>query len=101
MMEVLGSVGGSTCRPSRIARMVRGAQSALQNGRDAHAAGGANGNEPALRLALVEQFRERGDDAGSGRGERVAERETAALDVELRAIDGAERARKSQFFPAE
>src|ERR1700677_3668584 len=96
----MSAVKNSAYGPPRSISAPKSA-SALQNGGDAHAAGRTNGNEPALCLGLVERFRKRGDDAGSGCGKRVAERQTAALDVELGAIDGAEHCRKAQFFLAE
>ena len=64
--------------------------STLDNGRDAHAAGGADRDQAALGPVFIENLRERGDDARAGRGERVADREAAALHVELGSIDGAE-----------
>src|SRR5580704_16337595 len=91
MMKVLGSarVGWMVSAVKNSAygppRSISAANypSSLQNGRDAHAARRTNGNQPALCLALVEQFGKRRDDAGSGCGKRVTERETAPLDVEL------------------
>src|SRR5215470_12699667 len=58
--------------------------------RDAHAAGGADRDQAAARALFLEQLGERRDDARAGRGERVAEREARAVDVELRLIDAAQ-----------
>ena len=63
---------------------------ALQNGGYAHAAGGADGDQAALCLVLVENLRKRGDDARAGGGERVADRQTAAPHIEFGAIYDAE-----------
>src|ERR1700685_402453 len=73
-------------KPGRGARA-----SALQNRRYPHATGGTHGDEPALGVGVVrQQLSERRDDACAGRSERMAYRDAAAFDVELRAIDAAQ-----------
>src|SRR3984885_477661 len=68
------------------------APSALENGRNAHAAGGANRDQPALGARILgENLGERRDDARAGGGERVAEGHAATLHVEARTIDASER----------
>src|SRR5690606_8882494 len=64
--------------------------SALEDGADALAAGGAHGYEGAAAAALREELRGRGEDARAGGGKRVAGGKGAARDVEPRRIDGAE-----------
>src|SRR5262245_53053702 len=76
-------------------------QLAFQDGGDAHAARGADGDEPAAAAALGEDLGERRDDARAGRGERVADRDRAAAHVEPRAVDRAERLREPEPLAAE
>src|ERR1700752_3276951 len=64
----------------------------LENRGDAHSARGANGDKPAPRAALGELLGERRHDARAGGGERMADGDARAFRVELRAVDGAERA---------
>lgn len=58
----------------------------FHDGRDAHAACGADGDEPAAAV-LGEQLGEIGHDAGAGRREGVAVGDGRAFDVELGAVD--------------
>src|ERR1700733_4656615 len=74
---------------------------ALDNGRDAHAAGGADRNQTALAFVFIENLCQGGDDACPGRRERMADRKAASLHVELRAIDRAQSTRESEFVAAE
>src|SRR5579863_6645949 len=75
--------------------------STLENGRNTHAAGGADRDQSALGPGFIENFRERGDDARAGRGEWVTDRKAASLHVEFGPIDGAEGSRQSQVVAAE
>src|SRR5882757_6075012 len=75
--------------------------STLENGRDTHAARGADRDQSALGPIFIENLGERGDDAGAGRGEGMADRKTASLHVEFGPIDGTERTRQSQLIAAE
>src|SRR5262245_37250371 len=74
--------------------------STLQDRGDAHAAGGADGDQPAARATLGELLGERGEDAGSGRGKGMADGNARAGGIELRALDAAERLRTLQPFEA-
>src|SRR3984957_2398669 len=79
-----------------VTRMTRSAiRSTFENGGDAHPARGADRDQAALGLMLIEYLGERGDDARAGRGKGVAYRETAAFHVELGSIDAAECAGQS------
>src|ERR671910_2565055 len=69
--------------------------------RHPHAAGGADRDQPAAGATLGEQLAERRDDARAGRRERMADRDRTALDVELRAVDGAEGAGEPEPLAAE
>src|SRR5262245_38643026 len=69
----------------------------LENRRNAHAARGADRDEPAAAAALLEQLRERADEPRTGGRERMPDRDAAALDVELRAIDCAECGRLAEL----
>src|SRR6185437_13211064 len=90
------------CPPMRAQRIARSKfPSTLEDGGDAHAASGADRDQPAPRLAFIQYFRERGHDARAGRGERVADGETAALHIESGSIDAAEGARQSELVAAE
>src|SRR5690606_28747176 len=73
----------------------------LEDRGHAHAAGRADRDQAAARASLVQQLRERRDETRSGRGERMPDRDAAALDVELRAIDRAERRVASEPLAAE
>src|SRR5260370_18434729 len=91
--------GSPPVRAQRIARSL--ISSTLENGRNAHAAGGADRDQSALGPGFIENFREGGDDASAGRGERVADRKAASLHVEFGPIDVAEGSRQSQLVAAE
>src|SRR5580700_6223239 len=68
------------------------APSALENGRDAHAAGGAHRDQAAPGARIPgKNLGKRGDDTRAGGGERVAEGHAATLHVQARAIDPSER----------
>ena len=56
---------------------------------------------PRFEPRVGKQFRERRDDARAGRRERVADRDRAALDVQLRTVDRAERLGEAEPFAAE
>ena len=65
------------------------------------AAGRADGDERLAAAALVELLGGGGQDAPAGRGERVADRQRGAVDVELRAVDRAERLVEAEALAAE
>src|SRR6185437_1971835 len=91
-----------SCPPMRAPRITRSPiPSTLEDGGDAHAAGGADRDQSAPRLVFIQDFRERGHDARAGRGERMADGETAALHIEPGSIDAAEGARQSELVAAE
>src|SRR5690606_15813604 len=79
----------------------RARRSALDDGAHAHAAGGADRHQRAALALLLEQLGGRGDDAGAGGGEGMAERQRGAVDVELRRVDGAERRVEAEPLAAE
>src|SRR5262249_23665419 len=82
----------SVARPIRVVM-----SSTLQYGADPHAAGRTDRDQTALRIGVTgEQPGKRRADPRAGGGEGVAERNAAALHVELGAIDAAERCRQSQ-----
>ena len=68
----------------------------LENRDDALAAGGADRDQAAALAALGERLGERRDDPAAGRRERVAGAERAAVHVQLRAVDLAERRRRGR-----
>ena len=82
------------------ASALKSEKSALENGGDAHAPCGADRDQSALALRFIESLRQRGDDACAGRGERMADRNAAALHVEPRAIDGAKSAGQPELVAA-
>src|SRR3954449_10311184 len=65
--------------------------SAFQDRDDALATGGADRDQPAPTTIRMQHLRQRGDDPSARGGERVAGRERRAVDVQLRAVDRAER----------
>src|SRR5688572_25297969 len=70
---------------------ISAAWSGLEDGDDALAACRADRDEAALaRSRLVQGIGQLGDDPAPGRGERMPRRERRAVDVELRAVDGAQ-----------
>src|SRR6188472_4252784 len=76
--------------------------SGLEDGDDALDAGGADGDQAALAGArLVQRLGQLGDDPAAGRGERVPGRQRRAVDVELRAVDGAQRGVQPELALAE
>src|SRR6185369_11634094 len=75
--------------------------SALEDRGDAEPAGGADRDEAASAAILVDDLRQRRQDASAGRGERMAQRDRAALDVHLAAIDLAELAGEADAILAE
>src|SRR5690606_39073513 len=82
---------------ARIVQLFTRPRSALQNGYHALPAGGADGDQPALaRTGLVQQLGQVGDDAPASGGEGVAGGQGTALDVELAAVDGAQRLVQAQ-----
>src|SRR4051812_16903990 len=73
-------------------------RSGLEDGDDALAAGGADGDQAALaRARLVQRLGELGDDPAAGRRERVPGRQGRAVDIQLRAVDRAERGVQAQL----
>src|SRR5271170_4342851 len=85
--------------PQRIARST--IPSTLENGRNTHAARGADRDQSAFGLIFVEDLCQRGDDARAGRGERVPDCQAAALYIEFGSIDGSKGARQTQLVAAE
>src|SRR5450631_2774412 len=87
----------------RITRSFVDAQaaSALEDGRHAHAARRANGYQAAFRLLFVQDLRESRHDPAAGRGKRMADRDTAALHVQFRPVDGAQCVGQSELVAAE
>src|SRR5687768_4023950 len=78
-----------------------GGGSGVEDGDDALAAGGADGDESTLSGAgLVQHLGQRGDDPAAGRSERVSGRQRRAVDVELRPVDRAERGVEAQLLLA-
>src|SRR5699024_11245418 len=78
----------------------------LEEHRGALAGGRAHRDQPALdaaglRRSLVRQLGEGRDQAAAGGGEGVPGREGGAGDVELGAVDAAERSAAAQSLPAE
>src|SRR5437016_12271498 len=73
---------------------------ALDDRRDAHAAGCADRDQRATATAGSELLRGGSDDARAGGRERMAERDARPLRIELRAIDGAQRRAPSQAITA-
>ncbi len=63
----------------------------FHDGGDAHASGGANGNQSAPRSFFAEQFGHISDDARAGRCKGMADCETATFDIELAQIDRTKR----------
>src|SRR5206468_1680158 len=79
-----------------------GCGSGLEDGDDALAAGGADGDQPTPTGAgLVQLLGQAGDDPAAGRGERVTRCQRRALHVELRPVDRAERNVQAQLVLAE
>src|SRR5690606_9752319 len=79
-----------------------GCRSGLENRRHTLSTCGADGDQAAdglagLLLLLVQHLGQRGHDPGAGRGERVAGRQRRAVDVELAAVDRAERGIEPQL----
>src|SRR5581483_5618912 len=72
----------------------------LDDGGDPEATGCADGDQAAPAPILIQDFRRTGDDASTGRRERMAAREAAALDVESAPIDRAERRVEPQLVLA-
>src|SRR4029450_7551179 len=86
----------------------RGAEHRAADGRltlddrgHAHAARGADRNESASTATLLQLLCERRKDPRTGRRERMTHREAAAVDVELRAIDGSQRPVEPEAVAAE
>ena len=79
-----GALGHDGClREVRSGRVRVGGSEALDDGGDAHAAADAQGGE-AVALVLALQFvDERAEDHRAGGAERVAQRDGAAVDVDL------------------
>src|ERR1700679_2035729 len=73
---------------------------AFENGRDAHAPCRTDRDQPALAFVFIENFCQGGDYACPGCREWMPDSHAASLDIELRSIDGAERARESEFVAA-
>src|SRR5262249_29885097 len=73
----------------------------IEDGGDSHAAGGTNGDQAAAGALLRQELRERRNDSRAGGRERVTDGHAAALDVELRSIDRAERAVAPEPLAAE
>src|SRR5437763_13110575 len=81
--------------------MVAAARSALDDGGDSHAPGGADRDQSALRACVAgEDLGERREDPRAGGGEGMPDADAAALHVELGAIDAAERRGQSQHVAA-
>src|SRR6202789_3888974 len=81
--------------------LLLGSFRALEDRDDALAAGGADRDHAASFSVFVQLFGEAGDDPPAGRRERVRGGERAAVDVQLRAVDRAERFVPSQLLLAE
>src|SRR5690606_40341901 len=77
------------------------AGSALEDRRDALAARGADGDQAAAGALLLEELREGRHEASARGREGMPRRERAAVDVELRAVDRAERRVKAEALLAE
>src|SRR5690606_14152397 len=73
----------------------------LEDRGDPHPARRAHGDQPSSRAALMQELRERRNEPRSGRRERVADRDAAALDVQLATVDRAERPIPSELLSAE
>src|ERR1700722_19794754 len=61
-------------------------RSALHAERDAHAAADAERGETLLGVALLHLVQQRHQDAGAGSADRMAERNRAAIDVDLAGV---------------
>src|SRR5687768_16974093 len=86
---------------SRYQSLTERIPSGLEDGDDALAARRADRDEPALAGAgLVQLLGQGGDDPPTGRGERVPGRQRRAVDVELRAVDRAQRRVEAQLLLA-
>src|SRR6202142_2991590 len=104
-MWIGASVGGAY--PNRGLQEYRVFSSALNDRRDAHAAGRANRDEAALAVGFVERLCERRENSSSARRKRMAKCEASAIDIELCPVDRAERralpelvAAKRAVFPS-
>src|SRR5580692_201089 len=96
--DICLNLGGSASIARSIVRPQ--ASSAFENRGDAHAARGANRNQPPLGLRLVENLRQRGDNSCTGGRERMTDGEAASLHVQFGAVDRAQRARQLQLVAA-
>src|SRR4051812_15393690 len=65
-----------------LAASLRRASNGFEGHRDRAAAAQAEGREPVAAFAATELVKQRGDDAGTARTDRVPERDRAAVDVD-------------------
>src|SRR5690606_10451260 len=74
-------------RPAGEVEWVAHASDPLDDDRRGHAARGAHRHQPATQVAALELVEQRADQDGTRRPDRVAERDRAAIDVDLVPID--------------